>query len=114
MYSYGLLETGCYYLVQEKLDSSITLIKATMESDHCMYVFTYNDEMVTGWKRKTDKIYSEPEDTSAELKPLVEHVAEIVLRRRTAVCDGYTKLFKALCDHAGVQNEIISSPVFNR
>jgi hypothetical protein len=57
MYSYGLLETGCYYLVQEKLDSPITLIKATMESDHCMYVFTYNDEMVTGWKRKTDKIY---------------------------------------------------------
>ncbi len=57
MYSYGLLETGCYYLVQEKLDSSITLIKATMESDHCMYVFTYNDEMITGWKRKSDKIY---------------------------------------------------------
>jgi hypothetical protein len=57
MYSYGLLETGCYYLVQEKLDSPITLIKATMESDHCMYVFTYNDEMVTGWKRKSDKIY---------------------------------------------------------
>lgn len=57
MYSYGLLETGCYYLVQEKLDSPIALIKATMESDHCMYVFTYNDEVVTGWKRKTDKIY---------------------------------------------------------
>ena len=57
MYSYGLLEPGCYYLVQEKLDSSITLIKATMESDHCLYVFTYNDEVVTGWKRKTDKIY---------------------------------------------------------
>lgn len=57
MYSYGLLETGCYYLVQEKMDSAIALIKATMESDHCMYVFTYNDEMVTGWKRKTDKIH---------------------------------------------------------
>ena len=40
-----------------KLDSPIALIKATMESDHCMYVFTYNDEVVTGWKRKTDKIY---------------------------------------------------------
>ena len=51
------METGCYYLVQEKLDSPIALIKATMESDHCMYVFTYNDEVVTGWKRKTDKIY---------------------------------------------------------
>lgn len=57
MYSYGLLETGCYYLVQEKLDSPIALIKPTMESDHCMYVFTYNDEMVTGWKRKSDKIF---------------------------------------------------------
>jgi hypothetical protein len=57
MYSYGLLETGCYYLVQEKLDSPISLIKATMESDHCMYVFTYSDEMITGWKRKSDKIY---------------------------------------------------------
>ena len=57
MYSYGLLETGCYYLVQEKLDSPITLIKATMQSDHCMYVFIYNDETITGWKRKSDKIY---------------------------------------------------------
>ncbi len=57
MYSYGLLETGCYYLVQEKLDSPITLIKATMESDHCMYIFTFNDEMITGWKRKSDKIF---------------------------------------------------------
>ncbi|HZF63162.1 MAG TPA: hypothetical protein VEZ55_01690 [Chitinophagaceae bacterium] len=27
-----------------------------MESDYCMYVFTYNDELITGWKRKTDKI----------------------------------------------------------
>jgi hypothetical protein len=57
MYSYGLLETGCYYLVQEKLDSPITLIKATMESDHCMYVFTYNDEVITSWRRKADQIY---------------------------------------------------------
>lgn len=57
MYSYGLLEPGCYYLVQEKIDSSINLIKVTSESDHCMYVFTYNDELATVWKRKTDAIY---------------------------------------------------------
>jgi hypothetical protein len=57
MYSYGLLETGCYYLVQEKLDSPIILIRAATVSDHCMYVFIYNDELVTEWKRKTDKIY---------------------------------------------------------
>jgi hypothetical protein len=57
MYSYGLLETGCYYLVQEKLDAPISLIKVAMESDHCMYVFTYNDELASGWKRKTDPIH---------------------------------------------------------
>lgn len=56
MYSYGLLEPGCYYLVQEKIDLPISLVKVTMESDHCMYVFTYADETVTGWKRKTDSI----------------------------------------------------------
>ena len=57
MYSYGLLETGCYYLVQEKEDSPITLIRVAIVSDHCMYVFVYNDETVTEWKRKTDKIH---------------------------------------------------------
>ena len=57
MYSYGLLEPGCYYLVQEKLDSPVDLIRVSMESDHCMYVFRYRDELVTEWKRKNDKIY---------------------------------------------------------
>ena len=57
MYSYGLLEPGCYYLVQEKVDSPISLIKVTSESDYCMYVFTYDDQLITGWKRKTDSIY---------------------------------------------------------
>lgn len=57
MYSYGLLEPGCYYLVQEKNDSAINLVKVTSETDHCMYVFTYEDQLVTGWKRKTDPIF---------------------------------------------------------
>ena len=56
MYSYGLLEPGCYYLVQEKKESPISLIKVTMESDHCMYVFIYNDQMETIWKRKYDPL----------------------------------------------------------
>ena len=57
MYSYGLLEPGCYYLVQEKIDSPVSLIRVTVESDYCMYVFTYHDELTTGWKRKSDSIY---------------------------------------------------------
>ena len=57
MYSYGLLESGCYYLIQEKMDSPVSLIKVTMTSDHCMYVFTYDDQLITGWRRRTDAIY---------------------------------------------------------
>jgi len=57
MYSYGLLEPGCYYLIQEKQDQAVSLIKVMMESDHCMYIFTYDDQIVTGWKRKTDPIF---------------------------------------------------------
>jgi hypothetical protein len=57
MYSFGLLETGCYYLVQEKEDSPINLIKVTLESDHCMFVMRYGEETVMEWKRKTDPIH---------------------------------------------------------
>ncbi|HEX2605791.1 MAG TPA: hypothetical protein VHK91_00365 [Flavisolibacter sp.] len=67
MYSYGLLEPGCYYLVQEEANSPIELIKVTMESDHCMYVFKYNDELTTRWKRKSDKLFDILECLSDEM-----------------------------------------------
>jgi hypothetical protein len=57
MYSYDLLEAGCYYLVQETKESSISLIKVTVESDHCVFVSKFNDEQVTEWKRKSDPIF---------------------------------------------------------
>ncbi|GAA4324877.1 hypothetical protein [Flaviaesturariibacter amylovorans] len=57
MYSYGLLEPGCYYLVQEKKDDSIKLIKVATETDHCLYVFYYEDQLVTGWRKKGDPIH---------------------------------------------------------
>src|SRR4051812_26477875 len=53
------------------------------------------------WLEKDD-------DTSAALKPLNERVAEMVLKRRTAVCDGYARLFKSLCDYSGIKCEIIT------
>jgi hypothetical protein len=57
MYSYGILEPDCFYLVQEADDSPIELIRVAMESDHCMYIFKYNDELITEWKRKSDKLH---------------------------------------------------------
>jgi len=56
MYSYALLEAGCYYLIQEKEDSAIQLLQVTMESDHCVFVTVYGDEEVLSWKKKTDPI----------------------------------------------------------
>ncbi len=56
MFAYGLLEIGCYYLVQEKKDAPLTLIKVAMESDHCMYILRYEDTLASEWKKKSDPI----------------------------------------------------------
>lgn len=56
MYSYELLETGCYYLVKEKEDSPVTLIKVAMESDHCLFIQRYDDPEATEWKLKKDAL----------------------------------------------------------
>jgi len=52
--------------------------------------------------------YEDIDDSSTILKPLNERVAAKVLRKKIAVCDGYTRLFKTLCDHAGIRSEIIT------
>ena len=51
--------------------------------------------------------YYDFEDDTGALKPLTRRVAENVLIKREAVCNGYTRLFKALCDAAGIRSEII-------
>ena len=57
MYTYDLLETGCYYLVKEKEDSPITLIKVAVESDQCVFVQRFSDPTETEWKLKTDPMH---------------------------------------------------------
>ena len=49
---------------------------------------------------------TEVEDNTP-LKPLSERVAETVLQRKVAVCDGYARLFTTLCDYAGIRSAII-------
>jgi len=49
----------------------------------------------------------EPEEDLSPLKPLNERVAETVLQKRVAVCDGYARLFTTLCDYAGIRSEVI-------
>ena len=52
------------------------------------------------------KYVMDPYDTVSS-KPAVEQTAEKVLRGRVAVCDGYAKLFKTLCDYAGITCEVL-------
>ena len=56
MYTYALLEPGCYYLVQEKKESPISLIRINVESDHCVFISRFQDEEVLEWKKKSDPI----------------------------------------------------------
>jgi transglutaminase/protease-like cytokinesis protein 3 len=59
------------------------------------------------FNRNAPPVYDDPNDTAA-LKPLSERVAEGVLIKRVAFCDGYARLFKTLCDYSGITSELIT------
>ena len=60
-------------------------------------------------KKKNDFMHlSSEDDTPGNLPSLTERVAAKVLRDKRAVCDGYARLFKSLCDHAGLTSQIIT------
>ncbi len=68
------------------------------------HVISYNNNPyrpVMYWSEGED-------DTSQILKPVNERVAKMVLKKRLAICDGYARLFKTLCDDAGITSEIIT------
>lgn len=50
--------------------------------------------------------FTNDNDTGA-LPNLNERVSVNILKSREAVCDGYARLFKNLCDHAGIRAELI-------
>jgi len=60
------------------------------------------------WSRNILNKASDPADTAGNWKSLNEMVAANVIRKRVAVCDGYARLFKTLCDYAGIPSEIIT------
>jgi hypothetical protein len=68
----------------------------------------YNVKSFQFSSNRNDYWLEDDDDTSAVLKPLDERVAIIVLKRRTAVCDGYARLFKILCNDVGIPCEVIT------
>jgi hypothetical protein len=57
MYSYDLLENGCYYLVRHEEESPITLIRVAVETDHCLFIQRFDDPTQTEWKLKKDSLF---------------------------------------------------------
>jgi hypothetical protein len=57
MFSYALLDPGCYYLVQEQENAPVIMIHISVVSDHCMYVHRYGETETMEWKKKTDSIH---------------------------------------------------------
>jgi Transglutaminase-like superfamily len=58
-------------------------------------------------KKRPHSFYNEPDDSGIALPPLNERIAAKVLSTGVAFCDGYSRLFKTLCDHAGIKAEVI-------
>lgn len=68
----------------------------------------YNVIIYNRNKRSPGFFSEEQVDSLTPLPSLNERVAEKVLKRRIAFCDGYSRLFKALCEFAGIKSEIIT------
>ncbi len=56
MYNYSLLETSCYYLIQEQQDGPISLIKVNLETDYCLFITRFGETETTEWRKKQDSI----------------------------------------------------------
>ena len=67
----------------------------------------YNVRIFNRNKNSPGLFYEEPDDSAAVLPSLNERVAAKVLYKKIAFCDGYSRLFKTLCDHAGIKSEVI-------
>jgi transglutaminase/protease-like cytokinesis protein 3 len=57
------------------------------------------------------KYIPEPIDTTSEWRSADEMVAQKVLRRGKGVCDGYSRLFKVLCQYAGIEAVVLNGYV---
>jgi len=57
MYTYDLLENGCYYLVKKKRIQQLRWSKLAVETDHCLFIQRFDDPTETEWKLKKDALF---------------------------------------------------------
>jgi len=121
---YSQQRQGDFYAIDSKVESvpsakADTLAKqlaalGTTDKEKVRAIFRwitqnidYNVRPIARKKNTPALFYEEPDDTSKALPPLNERVAAKVLYKGVAFCEGYSRLFKTLCDHAGIKAEIV-------
>lgn len=97
--------------------SRLLTTSCTTEKEKVKAIFRWITENISYYplaskKNKKGKqflplIEEEAPDTTP-LKPLTERIAIRVLQDRKTRCEGYARLFKCLCDHAGIPAEIVT------
>ncbi len=75
-------------------------------TDNISYMVKSNQKIMAAGLA-SQKFLPEDIDDGSPLKSLNDRVAEGVLKKREAICNGYARLFSALCSHAGIQSEVI-------
>jgi hypothetical protein len=68
---------------------------------------SYNTGIFSSIRNYSPRYNFDPLDTMTVWKPADEMVAIRVLHRRVTICEGYSRLFKVLCDYAGLKAEVI-------
>lgn len=113
MNPYASAHEAEYVLTPDSLSRMLTKVY-TSDRDKVTSIFrwiteniSYNVRPYYNASHSSDKHNYDDDDTGA-LKPLSERVAIEVLKKRIAFCDGYARLFKTLCDYAGIKSEVVS------
>lgn len=67
MYSYELLEKECYYIVELRPGSALSLLQVKVITDNCLFVIHYNETVEMQWVKKSDEIHDIIECLSDEV-----------------------------------------------
>lgn len=74
------------------------------------------DYKVLNKKKRKDNVFKCKKKTDCDARYIKweEDYLKNVISRQKAVCEGYSRLFKKLCDHAGIQGGVVSGYIKNR
>jgi hypothetical protein len=103
----GLSPDTLSYLLTASYSTDLEKVRSIFYwiTDHISYNTIRYQPWAEGYKENNPEAEY---DADTVFKTLDERVAAITLKRRFALCDGYARLFKSLCDHAGIKSEVIT------